>query len=397
MRLGRSVLLTALVLPCLLAPGQAQEQPRIGVPVPPLGDGPWVFDTAEQHGIRVSVVTRGLSHPWAMAFLPDGGMLITERPGRLRILRGGVLDPRPVAGVPEVRNEGNGGLLDVALHPRFADNGLVYLTYTRPAINGWGAPSLARGRLEGGALVDVEDLVVTDPYEGNQGLNARVAFGGDGKLYMSTGGRVGNLAQDLASLRGKILRLNDDGSAPPDNPFAGEPGHRPEIYTLGHRNTLGLVLHPETGDLWNHENGPNGGDEINVILPGRNYGWPLVSFGRLYPGARVSEHPTREGIESPLVVWLPAVAAAGMAVYTAEEFPAWRGNVFVGSLRKGGIPGTGHLQRIVFNEQYEELRREAILQELRQRIREVRQGPDGLLYLLTDEDDGALLRIEPAP
>ena len=397
MRLGRSVLLTALVLPCLLAPGQAQEQPRIGVPVPRLGDGPWVFDTAEQHGIRVSVVTRGLSHPWAMAFLPDGGVLITERPGRLRILRGGVLDPRPVAGVPEVRNEGNGGLLDVALHPRFARNGLVYLTYTKPAVNGWGAPSLARGRLEGGALVGVEDLVVTDPYEGNQGLNARVVFGGDGKLYMSTGGRVGNLAQDLASLRGKILRLNDDGSAAPDNPFAGEPEHRPEIYTLGHRNTLGLILHPATGDLWNHENGPNGGDEINVILPGRNYGWPLVSFGRLYPGARVSEHPTREGIESPLVVWLPAIAAAGMAVYTAEEFPAWRGNVFVGSLRKGGIPGTGHLQRIVFNEQYEELRREAILQELRQRIREVRQGPDGLLYLLTDEDDGALLRIEPAP
>ena len=150
--------------------------------------------------------------------------------------------------------------------------------------------------------------MVTDPYEGNQGLNARVVFGGDGKLYMSTGGRVGNLAQDLASLRGKILRLNDDGSAAPDNPFAGEPGHRPEIYTLGHRNTLGLILHPATGDLWNHENGPNGGDEINVILPGRNYGWPLVSFGRLYPGARVSEHPTREGIESPLVVWLPAIA-----------------------------------------------------------------------------------------
>ena len=397
MKLGRCVLLTALVLPCLLAPGQAQEGSRIGVPVPPLGDGPWVFDTAEQHRIRVSVVTRGLSHPWAMAFLPDGGMLVTERPGRLRILRGGVLDPQPVAGVPEVRNEGNGGLLDVALHPRFADNGLVYLTYTRPAINGWGAPSLARGRLEGGALVGVEDLVVTDPYEGNQGLNGRIAFGRDGKLYMSTGGRVGNLAQDLASLRGKILRLNDDGSAPPDNPFAAKPGHRPEIYTLGHRNTLGLILHPETGDLWNHENGPNGGDEINVILPGRNYGWPLVSFGRLYPGSRVSEHPTRDGIESPLVVWLPAIAAAGMAVYTGDRFPAWRGNVFVGSLRKGGIPGTGHVQRIVFNEQYEELRREAILQELRQRIREVRQGPDGLLYLLTDEDDGALLRIEPAP
>ena len=182
-----------------------------------------------------------------------------------------------------------------------------------------------------------------------------------------------------------------------DNPFVSHKGYRPEIYTLGHRNTLGLIVHPATGELWNHENGPNGGDEINIIQRGRNYGWPVVSFGRDYPGPRISEHPTREGMESPLVVWLPSIAVAGMAVYTGDRFPAWQGNVFVGSLRQGGIAGTGHLQRIVFNARMEEIRRETMLTEFRQRIREVRQGPDGLLYVLTDDDDGALLRIEPAP
>jgi glucose/arabinose dehydrogenase len=381
----------------MLALTHAQQQPRIGVPVPPLGAGPWVFDTAEQHKIRVSVVTRGLSHPWAIAFLPDGGMLITERPGRLRIVRNGVLDPRAIAGVPQVRTDGNGGLMDVALHPRFSDNRFVYLTYTKPVGNGNGAPALARGRLEAGALADVRDLVVTDAYEGNSGLNGRVVFGRDGMVYMSTGGNIRNVAQEPTSLRGKILRLHDDGSVPRDNPFASRKGYRPEIYTLGHRNTLGLIVHPETGVLWNNENGPNGGDEINIILPGRNYGWPLVSFGREYPGPRISEFPTREGMESPIVAWLPAIAVAGMAVYTGNRFPAWKGNVFVGSLQQGGIPGTGHLQRIVLNAKTEELRRESMLTDLRQRIREVREGPDGFLYLLTDDDDGVLLRIEPAP
>ncbi len=405
MRVRRSVVAAATVLLCLVTVGYAQEEAPIGVPVPPLGDGPWVFDTAEQHGIRVSVLARELAHPWAIAFMPDGAMLITERPGRLRVVRRGVLDPQPVSGVPEVRTDGNGGLMDVAVHPEFEDNGLVYLTYTRQHDDGRGSPALARGRLEGHALHDVEDLVVSEPFHSNGGLNGRVAFGRDGKVYMSTGGRIlspdGELLdtpQDPASLRGKMLRLNDDGSVPEDNPFVNEPGHRPEIYTIGHRNTLGLMLHPETGDIWQHENGPNGGDELNVLLPGRNYGWPLMSFGRLYPGARVSEHPTRDGYESPLVVWLPAIAAAGMAVYTGDRFAAWKGDLFVGSLRQGGIPGTGHLQRIVFNENMEELRRESMLAELRQRIREVREGPDGLLYLLTDhDDDGALLRVEPAP
>jgi glucose/arabinose dehydrogenase len=395
MRVRRSAGLVAVLL-LLIVPGHAQQPPPIGVSVPPLGPGPWVLDTAEQHKIRVSVVVNRLSHPWAIAFLPDGAMLITERPGRLRIVRSGVLDPQAITGVPQVRTDGNGGLMDVAIHPRFSENHLVYLTYTKPVGNGRGAPALARGRLEAGALVDVRDLLVTEAFAGNSGLNGRVVFGRDGMIYMSTGGNTGKESQDPASLRGKILRLNDDGSVPRDNPFASHAGYRPEIYTLGHRNTLGLIVHPVTGELWNHENGPNGGDEINIILRGRNYGWPIVSFGRDYPGPRISEHPTREGMESPLVVWLPSIAVAGMAVYTGDRFPAWKGNVLVGSLRQGGIPGTGHLQRIVFNARSEELRRETMLTEFRQRIREVREGPDGMIYLLTDEDDGVLLRIEPA-
>jgi len=391
-----SLFVAALFLLSMSPDGQAEQQPEIGVPVPPLSDGPWIFDTAEQHKIRVSVVAKGLSHPWAITFLPNNDMLVTERAGRLRLVRDGMLDPQEISGVPTVRTDGNGGLMDVAVHPQFDENRLVYLTYTKPVGGGKGAPALARGRLEAGTLVDVRDLIVTEAYEGNSGLNGRVVFGRDGKVYMSTGGRVTDVSQNPMSLRGKVLRLNDDGTVPDDNPFVKHDDHRPEIYSFGHRNTLGLILHPVTGEIWQHENGPNGGDEINIVLAGRNYGWPVVSFGRDYSGARLYE-PTRDGMETPLVVWLPAIAAAGMAVYTGDQFPAWKGNVFVGSLREGGIPGTGHLERIVFNEKTEELRRETMLTELRQRIREVRQGPDGLLYVLTDADDGALLKIEPTP
>ena len=386
----------ALSIYCLLTAGQVNSQ-SLGIPVDPLGEGPWVFDTAEQHKIEVSVVARGLTHPWAIAFLPDGSMLLTERDGRLRLVKNDKLVERPISGVPEVRTDGNGGLMDVAIHPNFSENGLVYLTYTKPVERGWGAPALAMGKLVDGELQNTRDLLVTEAYEGNSGLNGRVAFGQDGKVYMSTGGRIGEVAQDPMSLRGKVLRLEDNGSVPLDNPFRNRLDYKSEIYTLGHRNTLALIQHPITGEVWQHENGPNGGDEINILLPGRNYGWPEVSFGRFYSGDRVNEHPTREGLESPLLVWLPAIAASGMAVYTGDKFPEWKGNVFIGSLRMGGIPGTGHLQRIVFNEKTEEIRRELMLTELRRRIREVREGPDGLLYLLTDEeDDGALLRIEPA-
>jgi aldose sugar dehydrogenase len=395
--LGRSaVWFTVPLLFAAMLSAQAQ-QPAIGVPVAPLRAGPFVFDTAEQHKIRVTVVTKALVHPWSLVFLPGNSLLVTERPGRIRVIRDGVLDPKPISGVPEARTRGNGGLMDIALHPGFAQNHLVYFTYDKPVDNDKGAPTVARGRLEGGTLTEVRDVLVTDAYDGTGGLSARIAFGRDGMLYVATGGNVGWVAQEPGSLRGKILRIRDDGSAPPDNPFVGRTGYRPEIYTLGHRNSLGLIIHPITGILWNNENGPNGGDEINIILPGRNYGWPVVSFGRDYSGPRISENPTREGLESPIVVWIPSIAVAGMTVYTGNRFPAWEGNVFVGSMRTGEIPGTGHLERIVFNTRTEELRRESLLGELRQRIREVREGPDGYLYLLTDEDDGALLRIEPAP
>lgn len=375
----------------------AQEAPRPKLPVPPLGAGPYAIDTAEVHNLRLVVVARGLSHPWAIAFLPDGRLLVTERPGRLRIVANGVLDPTPVSGVPAVRAAGLGGLEDIALHPRFAENHLVYVTYIKPVDKDRGTPALARGRLEGTALLDVKDLLVTDPGPvGSSAVNSRIVFGRDGRLYMSAGGNIGNLAQEPGSLRGKMLRLNDDGTVPADNPFVGRAGYRPEIFSMGHRNTLALIVHPMTGEIWNNENGPNGGDEINIVRAGKNYGWPLVSFGRDYPGPRISEHPTREDMESPIVTWIPSIAASGMVVYTGDRFPAWKGNVFVGAMRVGEIEGTGHLQRIVFNTKMEEIRRESMLTELRQRIREVRQGADGLLYLLTDDEDGALLRLEPA-
>jgi glucose/arabinose dehydrogenase len=375
----------------------AAQQTNIGVPVPPLGAGPFVLDTAEQHKIRVTVVTKGLEHPWALVFLPDGSMLVTERPGRIRVIRDGVLDPKPLGGVPQPRTKGNGGLMDIALHPRFPENHLVYFAYDKLVDGDKGAPTVARGRLEGAVLTEVRDLVVSDSYEGTGGLSCRIVFGRDGMLYMATGGNVGFVAQEPGSLRGKILRVRDDGTVPPDNPFIGRAGYRPEIYTLGHRNSLGLLVNPETGVIWNHENGPNGGDKVNVIVPGHNYGWPVVSFGRDYAGPRISDYPVKEGMDAPLVVWVPSIAVAGMTLYTGDRFPNWKGNLLVGSMRTGEIPGTGHLERIVFNAQTQEMRRESMLGELHQRIREVRQGPDGNLYLLTDEDDGALLKIEPAP
>ena len=399
-----AVLLTILVV----AAGSAQQQPQqqkqqkqkgppIGVPVLPFGDGPWVLDTAEQHKIRVSVVTKGLSHPWSVAFLPDGGMLVSERPGRLRIIRDGRLDPQPVGGLPKVHAVRLSGLMDVALHPQFAQNKLVYFTYSKPDEQGRVATALARGRFDGSALSEVRDIFTTEWVDGAGGSASRIAFGRDGMIYMSTGAPGGNSSQDPNSYRGKVLRMRDDGTVPPDNPFAGRDGYRPEIYSLGHRNSIALMVHPVTGDVWNNENGPNGGDEINVIKPGKNYGWPVISYGRTYEGPRVSENPYREGWEAPLVFWVPSIAISGMAVYTGDRFPAWKNNVFVGGMRMGEIPGTGHLERVVFNDKTEELRRESMLTELHQRIRDVRQGPDGLLYLLTEEEAGALLRIEPAP
>lgn len=381
--------------------GMAQEAPRapqvrnapppISWPSPALPDGPIVLDTGIQHQIRL-VVTKGLNQPWSMAFLPDGNILVTERPGRLRIVRNGKLDPEPVAGVPQVRAQGLSGLMDLALHPRFSENHLIYVTYHNPQ----GVITLARGRWDGKALVETRDL-----FSAVQSGNAsRLVFGKDGMVYMTVG--VGDppgaaRAQDPNDLAGKVLRLRDDGTVPPDNPFVGRAGHRPEIYTLGHRNALGLAVQPDTGAIWECEDGPNGGDEINILRPGKNYGWPVVSYGRFYLGPRVSEDPWKEGMEPPLVFWVPAIAISGLTFYTGDKFPNWKNNVFVGGMRQGEVPRSGHLERIDFNEKWEELHRESMLRELQQRIRDVRQGPDGYLYVLTAENDGALMRIEPAP
>jgi glucose/arabinose dehydrogenase len=384
----------ALALAISASAQQQPAPPPIGAPHVALGAGPFVFDTAEQHKIRVVVVTRGLSHPWSLAFLPGGNMLVTERAGRLRVIRDGVLDPQPLSGLPKVHAVRNAGLFDIVLHPKFAENKLVYFTYSKPGEDGKSATTLARGRLEGAGLTDVQDLFVSEWSTVLGG--SRIAFARDGTIFMTTGAATGNLAQDPNSDYGKVLRLKDDGSVPSDNPFVGRAGYKPEIYTLGHRDQLGLAIHPESGAVFSNENGPNGGDEINLILPGRNYGWPLLSYGRAYDGPRISEVPTRDGFEQPLVVWNPSIALSGMTFYSGDRFPSWKGNVFVGGMRQGEIPGTGRLDRVVFNPKMEELRRESLLTELHQRIRDVRQGPDGLLYVLTEEEDGALLKIEPA-
>ena len=362
----------------------------------PLPKLPMEFDTGEGQRIRVTAFVTGLENPWTVAWLPDGSMLVTERPGRLRLVRNGKLDPTPVAGAPAARNIGISGepgavhgYMDVVLHPSFASNQLVYLAYTKPLDEKRQTTAIARGRWNGSALVDTKDIFVGA--EGN-GV-ARLAFGRDGMLYVTT---AGNGGQDGNSQGGKVLRLKDDGTVPPDNPFVGKAGYKPEVYTLGHRSSLGLAVHPGTGQMWLNENGPNGGDEINILKPGANYGWPLVSYGRTYPGPWQVERPGHAGFEPPVVLWIPSIAVSGMTFYTGDRLPKWKGDVFVGALRTGEIPGTGHVERILFNEKMEELRRESLLVELRQRIRDVKQGPDGLLYVVTDQNPGAVLRIEPA-
>ena len=396
----RTMITTTILLMAAISVAVCQRGTPIGAPVPPLGAGPFVFDTAEQHKLRAVVVAKGLSHPWSMAFLPDGGILVTERAGNVRVIRDGVLNPQPVSGVPKVSNARLAGLMDIALHPQFATNRLVYLTYSKPEPKMF-RTALARGRLEGNSLADVRELFQSEVHFDNAASASRVVFGRDGMVYMSIGGAtVANQSdkhgQDPAFYSGKIIRLRDDGAVPPDNPFAGKPGYKPEIYSLGHRNQLGLFVHPETGEIWQNENGPNGGDELNIIRGGRNYGWPSVTYGRTYQGPRVSDKTQMQGMEEPVVVWIPSIAVSGLTFYTGSKFPSWKNNIFVGALRMGEIPGTGHLQRIVLNERGEELRREMLLTDLKQRIRDVRQSPDGFLYVLTEEDNGALIRLEPA-
>jgi glucose/arabinose dehydrogenase len=377
----------------------AVAPPPINWPTPRLSGRTVELESAEERKLRLIVMTRRLEQPWSIAFLPDGDLLVTERPGRLRLVRDGALDPHPVAGVPPVVTGGLQGLMDIALHPRFSENRWVYLAYHKPASGREDAPgaiTLARGQWNGRALEDVREIFAPGTTETEA---SRIAFGRDGMLYMSIsapGSGPGTWrSQDPGDYAGKVVRLRDDGRIPEDDPFVGRRKYQPAIFTTGHRNGHALVVNPETGELWQTEQGPNGGDEINILRRGRNYGWPIVSYGRDYWGPRISARPTRQGIDDPVVVWLPSIGLTGMTFYMGDRFPHWKRNVFVAGLREGGIPRTGQIQRIVFNDQWEELRREPMLTELHQRIRDIREGPDGLLYILTAEEDGALLRLEP--
>ncbi len=348
--------------------------------------------TSELQRFRAVTLTAGLEYPWGLAFLPDGRLLVTERPGRLRMVGAdGRLDPRPLEGTPPVAAVGQGGLLDVALHPDFASNRLVYLSYAGEGPGGYGT-EVARGRLEGNALREVQVIFRMLPKSrAGQHFGSRLVFDGKGHLFISLGDR-GDMerAQRLDDHAGSVIRLHDDGRVPADNPFVGKPGTKPEKFTLGNRNLQGAALHPRTGELWAHEHGPQGGDEINVIRAGVNYGWPVITYGRNYgTGTQIGEGTAKAGMAQPLLQWTPSIAPSGMAFYTGDRFPKWKGNLFVGALK---------FQMLVRLELDGErvVREERLLQGALGRIRDVRQGPDGLLYLLIDSDKGRIVRLEPA-
>ncbi len=401
-----------LLLLLLAHPVPAQQAP-VGIAPVTLTQHEYVFDTAEQHRLRVTVVARGLPHPFSVALLPDGDALISERGGALRLLRNAlgkpgsptVLEAQPVPGLPPIETPFRlAGLHDLALDPDFAQNGQVFFTFNLPGTPVTGADgksgrpqarmAVMRGHFDGKALSDVRQIFVGKSATAS---GSRLTFGADGMLYISIGAAFGDAAQHLDNTVGKVLRITPDGHIPPDNPFVKRPGAEPSIYTYGHRDPLGLTVHPVSGALLNAEHGPNGGDEVNLVLSGHNYGWPLVTFGRDYNGAELSASPVAPGVDAPLLVWLPSIGPSGLLVYSGERFPAWKNNLFVGSVRRGEVPRTGGLERVVLNDKMQDLRRETLLTQLHQRIRDVRQGPDGLIYVLTDEDDGALLRLSPAP
>jgi glucose/arabinose dehydrogenase len=359
--------------------------------------------------IRVVTVASGLVHPWGLAFLPDGRtILVTEKNGRLRMIRDGVLEPSPVWTSPTPPGEGGDALHFVAIHPQFAQNRLVYVSYPKRDDRGF-TLAVSRGRLNGNTLGDVQEIFIADAWETGGNLAGRIFFGPDASLYVTIGDRdrlccnggednsLRMKAQKLDNHVGKTLRLRDDGSVPSDNPFVGRAGAKPEIFTYGHRNGYGLAFHPETGELWQAEIGPLGGDEVNILVPGHNYGWPLVSMGRNYTGSLVSEQPwARPGMDNPRIHWVPSISPSSIIFYTGDKFPRWKNNLFIGSLTQQ------QLVRMSFNQPSQAERREGLLIPLGVRIRDVQQSPDGYIYVATERRsagsvaDGSVLRIEPA-
>jgi glucose/arabinose dehydrogenase len=351
------------------------------------------------HDYRIVTVVDALVQPWSIAFLPGGETLITERPGRLRIVRQGKLLPQPVDGVPKVFHSSQGGLLEVMPHPNFASNRLLYISYSKPgSTDAEARTALIRGRFENDRLTGVEQIFEAVA-SGRNHFSGKIAFDKDGFLFLTLGDRQvppeGNLeahpAQDLTNHHGKILRLHDDGRVPSDNPFVSRAGAKPEIWSYGHRNVQGLAIHPETGDIWTNEHGPQGGDELNRIQPGRNYGWPVIGFGVNYnTGLAIHAGTQRQGMEQPTRIWVPSIGISGLMIYTGDRFPEWKGNLFV-----GGMAGQ-QLSRLTLNGQ--RVVNEEVLVQQRGRIRDVRQGPDGFIYLVTDDRDGKptpVVRLEP--
>jgi glucose/arabinose dehydrogenase len=347
---------------------------------------------SDEHSFRVARLVEGLENPWSLAFLPDGRMLVTERPGRLRVIANGRLLRRPIAGLPRVAEHGQGGLHDVVLHPRFAENRLIYLAYAASGPDGVGT-ELARGRLSDGRLEDVQVLFRQSPKGGTgRHFGGRIVFDRAGYLYLTLGDR-GEMerAQRPNDHAGSVIRLHDDGRVPADNPFVGKPGWKPEKYTLGNRNMQGAALHPQSGELWTHEHGPQGGDEVNIIRAGVNYGWPVITYGvQYFTGTRIGEGTAKPGMAQPLHYWVPSIAPSGMAFYAGDRFPRWKGDLFVGALRDQ------MLVRLKLDGE-KVVREERLLRGVLGRIRDVRSGPDGYLYLLTDSSEGVLARLEPTP
>jgi glucose/arabinose dehydrogenase len=369
----------------------AQPRPNPGAPRFPLPTEPRTYDTFEQK-IRATVIAHGIERPWSLLPLPDGDFLVSVRAtGQVLAIHKGRLDPKPLTGIPATHMTRTTGMLDMALHPKFADNKLIYFTYHKPLDGDNYTLALGRGRYDGTGLSNVQEL-----YAGNavRTGGSRLAFAADGTIYITVGG-AGRTpeAQATNSIYGKVLRLKEDGMVPGDNPFVGKAGSRPEIYTIGHRDHHGIAVNPNTGQIFEGELGPLGGDKINILKAGANYGWPTFGYGRDNDGSPML--PPGEGIEPSWITWNPGITPSGMLFYTGDKFPKWKGNILVGSIQRGRVPGTGAVERIVFNDKLWELRRETILQDFHQRVRDIRQGPDGLIYILTEEDDGAVIKIEP--
>lgn len=341
--------------------------------------------------VRAEAVARGLSHPWAIAFLPDGRMVVTERDGRVRIVTSdGTVSP-PLTGVPRVAASGQGGLLDVAIDPAFAQNRTIYLSYAEPGDDGVAGTAVARAKIANGdaGLEEVRVIYRQEPKVRSGGhFGSRIVFQTPTTIFITQGDRFNfrNEAQNLKSLLGKVVRVNTDGSIPKDNPFVGRGDARPEIWSYGHRNVQGAALNTETGQLWTIEHGAAGGDELNHPQAGKNYGWPVITYGRDYNGRRIGEGAVMEGMEQPVFYWDPVIAPSGMAIYTGDKYPGWKGSIFVGSLNPGA------LVRIVL-ENGQVVKEERFLGELGERIRDVQQGPDGYLYIITDANNGRVLKV----